>query len=94
MQQASLAVERQLLNDFRLAITYVATKGTRLERSSYVEPPEKAPVVVAVQAARPDRDGDGVPDDVDACPDMRGPASNAGCPVYEKVIAAFRHLEA
>ena len=33
VQQASLAVERQLLNDFRLAITYVATKGTRLERS-------------------------------------------------------------
>src|SRR5256714_1519884 len=67
--------------------------GTRLERSSYVEPPEKAPVVVAVQAPRLDRDGDGVPDDADACPDMRGPASNAGCPVYEKIVVKPDKLE-
>jgi outer membrane protein OmpA-like peptidoglycan-associated protein len=71
--------------------------GTRLERSSYVEPVEQAPVVVAVQApapaARPDRDGDGVPDNVDACPDMRGPASNAGCPIYEKIIVKPDKLE-
>jgi len=66
--------------------------GTRFERS-YVEPAEKAPVAVAVQAARPDRDGDGVPDDVDACPDMRGPASNAGCPIFEKVIVKQDKLE-
>ena len=67
--------------------------GTRLERSSYTEPVEKAPVVVAVVAPRPDRDGDGVPDDVDACPDMRGPASNAGCPIYEKIIVKPDKLE-
>jgi outer membrane protein OmpA-like peptidoglycan-associated protein len=70
--------------------------GTRLGRPSVVEPAE-APIVVAVQApapaARPDRDGDGVPDDVDACPDMRGPASNAGCPIYEKVIVKPDKLE-
>ncbi len=41
-----------------------------------------APVVVAVaKVPTPhvpaDRDGDGVPDDIDACPDMPGPASNA-----------------
>jgi len=68
--------------------------GTRLERSSYVEP---TPVVVAIQApppaARPDRDGDGVPDDMDACPDMRGPASNVGCPIYEKVVVKPDKLE-
>jgi hypothetical protein len=28
----------------------------------------------------PDRDGDGVPDASDACPDQPGPASNNGCP--------------
>jgi outer membrane protein OmpA-like peptidoglycan-associated protein len=70
--------------------------GTRLERSSYVEPAE-APIVVAVQApaptARPDRDGDGVADNIDACPDMRGPASNAGCPIYEKVVVKPDKLE-
>ncbi|MDQ6813280.1 MAG: OmpA family protein [Bacteroidota bacterium] len=27
-----------------------------------------------------DRDGDGVPNDVDTCPDTPGPASNNGCP--------------
>jgi len=67
--------------------------GTRLERSSYVEPAQPAPVMVAVQAARPDRDGDGVPDDVDACPDMRGPASNMGCPIYEKIVVKPDKLE-
>ncbi len=30
-----------------------------------------------------DRDGDGVPDDEDKCPDVPGPASNAGCPEGE-----------
>jgi outer membrane protein OmpA-like peptidoglycan-associated protein len=67
--------------------------GTRLERSSYAEPVEKAPAVVAVQPARPDRDGDGLADDVDACPDMPGPASNAGCPIYEKIIVKPDKLE-
>lgn len=28
-----------------------------------------------------DRDGDGVPDNIDKCPDSPGPASNEGCPV-------------
>ena len=71
--------------------------GTRLNRPSVAEPVEKATVVVAVAAAAPavrsDRDGDGVPDDVDACPDMRGPSSNAGCPVYEKVVVKPDKLE-
>jgi outer membrane protein OmpA-like peptidoglycan-associated protein len=72
--------------------------GIRVEREAFVERPvEKAPVVVAALApppvVRPDRDGDGVPDDVDACPDMPGPASNAGCPVYEKVIVKPDMLE-
>ena len=61
-------------------------------------PEEKAPVLVAMAAPpppapRPDRDGDGDPDDVDACPDMPGPASNTGCPVYEKVIVKPDMLE-
>jgi len=66
--------------------------GTRLVRPSVVEPEEKAAVVVAV-AARADRDGDGLADDVDACPDMYGPASNAGCPVYEKIVVKADVLE-
>ena len=50
-------------------------------------PPPAAPV------APPDRDGDGVPDDVDNCPDVAGPASNGGCPIYEKVVVKPDKLE-
>src|SRR5256885_11419365 len=32
-------------------------------------------------------------DDIDACPDMKGPASNVGCPVYEKIIVKPDMLE-
>ncbi|MFA5788209.1 MAG: VCBS repeat domain-containing M23 family metallopeptidase, partial [Actinomycetota bacterium] len=31
-----------------------------------------------------DRDGDGVPDSSDQCPDQAGPASNGGCPVVDQ----------
>jgi outer membrane protein OmpA-like peptidoglycan-associated protein len=34
-----------------------------------------------VHVAIPDRDGDGVPDKIDKCPDVPGPASNQGCPI-------------
>ena len=33
-----------------------------------------------VDAGPKDRDGDGVPDDIDRCPDEPGPAENFGCP--------------
>ncbi len=40
---------------------------------------EKSPQVV--EAPRPkDQDGDGVPDSIDDCPTLPGPASNKGCP--------------
>jgi outer membrane protein OmpA-like peptidoglycan-associated protein len=58
--------------------------------------PAAAPVVAAaapVAAARPDRDGDGTPDESDLCPDVAGPASNQGCPLYEKVIVKADKLE-
>lgn len=34
----------------------------------------------------PDRDGDGVPDLYDKCPDVAGPITNQGCPLYTKII--------
>lgn len=42
------------------------------------EPVEEEQEVIA------DRDGDGVPDDEDECPDEPGPAENNGCPVEEE----------
>ena len=31
----------------------------------------------------PDSDGDGIPDDEDACPDTPGPRENDGCPIMD-----------
>lgn len=47
----------------------------------------------AMAAAPADRDGDGVLDDADICPDVAGPASNSGCPVYKLVIVKPDKLE-
>lgn len=47
----------------------------------------------AVAAVEPDRDNDGTPDKDDLCPDVPGPASNHGCPVYEKVVVKPDKLE-
>src|SRR3954462_4627832 len=44
--------------------------GTRIQRQEYVPPAAAAAMTVAGPAANLDRDGDGVPNDVDACPDM------------------------
>jgi OOP family OmpA-OmpF porin len=41
----------------------------------------------------PDRDGDGVPDAVDNCPDVPGPPENDGCPVYKKIAIKKEKLE-
>jgi hypothetical protein len=43
------------------------------------EPPPP-PKVTDPPPTRGDRDGDGVPDDDDACPGDPGPAENRGCP--------------
>ena len=43
----------------------------------------------AVMANGPDSDGDGVPDDVDNCPDLPGPPENCGCPITGNVDIAF-----
>ena len=50
---------------------------------------------VAAEAPVPesDRDNDGTFDKDDLCPDLAGPVSNGGCPVYEKVIVKPDELE-
>ena len=40
-----------------------------------------------------DRDNDGVPDNVDHCPDMAGPMDNWGCPLYKKLVVKRDKLE-
>jgi len=60
------------------------------KKETPVQPVKAAPVVEsapvpppapAVEPVSGDRDGDGVPDRIDRCPDTPGPASNDGCPV-------------
>jgi outer membrane protein OmpA-like peptidoglycan-associated protein len=46
--------------------------------------PSESPKMVAaafVPDPTPDRDGDGVPDSDDSCPDQPGPVANYGCPI-------------
>jgi OOP family OmpA-OmpF porin len=52
------------------------------------KPPAPTPVVPVAAAAvivieKTDRDGDGVPDLEDKCPDVPGPRENQGCPVVK-----------
>jgi outer membrane protein OmpA-like peptidoglycan-associated protein len=41
----------------------------------------------------PDRDHDGIPDNVDHCPDVAGPMDNWGCPPYKKLVIKKDKLE-
>jgi outer membrane protein OmpA-like peptidoglycan-associated protein len=69
--------------------------GSGLTRS---EPRVAAADVEVEPTAEPeeqaaDRDGDGVADGVDNCPDVAGLVENDGCPAYDKVIVKKDKLE-
>jgi outer membrane protein OmpA-like peptidoglycan-associated protein len=53
----------------------------------------QAPVVDHEPAACPDRDGDGIPDVVDRCPDVVGTTDNWGCRQYERIVVKPDKLE-
>jgi len=56
----------------------------RHARAAAIEPaalPVTPPPVTA-----PDRDGDGVVDAADNCPDVAGTVENSGCPAYTKIV--------
>jgi outer membrane protein OmpA-like peptidoglycan-associated protein len=67
--------------------------GAGLERryaraqATVVEP------VALLPAPPPDRDGDGVSDAADNCPDVAGLVENSGCPAYQKVVVQPDKLE-
>jgi outer membrane protein OmpA-like peptidoglycan-associated protein len=48
----------------------------------------EAPVLLPTPPP-PDRDHDGVPDDIDNCPDEAGPADNHGCPAAQKQLVVI-----
>jgi len=55
--------------------------------------PEPVRVVEKETLVCPDRDKDGVPDQVDRCPDAPGKLENLGCPAYEKLVVKQDKLE-
>jgi outer membrane protein OmpA-like peptidoglycan-associated protein len=58
-----------------------------------VAPPPPPPALAAAPPPLPDRDGDGIPDVDDVCPDQPGPAENHGCPLSVKqlvIVSASR----
>jgi outer membrane protein OmpA-like peptidoglycan-associated protein len=65
------------------AIFYTSCKAKKATAKPVYQDPEKE-VVVQVKKAEStkpiDTDGDGVPDDRDDCPEVKGSADNGGCP--------------
>jgi outer membrane protein OmpA-like peptidoglycan-associated protein len=77
----------------------ILSLGISIEVGSGVE---RAREVIATKEVRnsdsvtfscPDRDQDGIPDNVDHCPDVIGPMDSWGCPPYQKVIVKHDKLE-
>jgi outer membrane protein OmpA-like peptidoglycan-associated protein len=56
----------------------------RHARVAAIEP--AAMPVAPLPVAAPDRDGDGVLDAADNCPDVAGTVENFGCPAYTKIV--------
>lgn len=72
--------------------------GSRVRRETRHVAAHVAPDVSATEVAKetppcPDRDGDGVPDQVDRCPDVPGTTAAFGCKNYEKIVVKPDKLE-
>ncbi len=74
----------------------ILTVGVSLELGSGVGRPRDPEVIRDVThnvVVCPDRDSDGMPDNLDHCPDIAGPADNWGCPAYKKLTVKRDKLE-
>ena len=78
-----------------------APPAAPVARPPPVEPAPPAPeattiaAILPLPAPPPDKDGDGIPDAEDACPDQPGPMENHGCPrsIKQRVIVSASTLE-
>lgn len=77
----------------------ILSLGVSLEMGSGVEREPAAVAATQVCApgketfSCPDRDGDGIPDNIDHCPDVAGPMDNWGCPLYKRIVVQRDKLE-
>jgi len=69
------AAEKNVKDALRLSKTCAPTQVV-------IAKPEEVKKKI-VEIAKTDRDGDGVPDVDDACPDVPGPPENRGCPIVK-----------
>jgi outer membrane protein OmpA-like peptidoglycan-associated protein len=67
--------------------------GVGVERRRAISEAAEARTVTKETFFCPDRDQDGVPDNVDHCPDVAGPMDNWGCPAYKKIVVQRDKLE-
>ena len=76
-----------------LGVSLEVGLGTERERTTVAAAAAEVRTIEKETFLCPDRDQDGIPDNVDHCPDMAGPMDNWGCPAYKKLIVKKDKLE-
>jgi len=75
----------------------ILSLGVSLEVGTGIQREREAVAAAEVRTIEtflcPDRDKDGIPDNVDRCPDVAGPMDNWGCPTYKKLVIKRDKLE-
>jgi outer membrane protein OmpA-like peptidoglycan-associated protein len=77
----------------------ILSLGISLEVGTGVERERTSDTVIQTRTINtetflcPDQDRDGIPDNVDHCPDVAGPMDNWGCPAYKKIVVKKDKLE-
>jgi len=84
---------------FALSLSLVALFYTSCKSKKPVVQPKEEPAEV-VEPAKPvepvkevDTDGDGIPDSKDECPEVKGEASNNGCPKEEMKVYDYKNIQ-
>ena len=87
VQQGSLALERQIVNNFQLAGTYIVAKGTRLNRSRDVNLAPPVPVAIPISSGG-SQVGTGI---VQQFPTTRPLAAIAAINTFESAASSIYH---
>lgn len=77
-----------------VALFYTSCKSKKPIIQAKEEPTEVvAPVKVEEPKKEVDTDGDGVPDSIDQCPEVKGDPSNNGCPIEEVKAYDYKNIQ-